>query len=170
MNNYPDTEQEEIPLSRTKRKEHVEELQELGIELIKYSKDKLAKLDLPANLLEAIKQAQKLTANGAIRRQCQYIGKLMRNVDADAIRAKLDYANGDSVKSTQTLHIAERWRDQLLETDVALDKFIAAYSGFDISDLRSLVRSVRKERELQQHRNFTKLFRLIRTIVEENSK
>jgi ribosomal 50S subunit-associated protein YjgA (DUF615 family) len=53
MNNYPDTEQEEIPLSRTKRKEHVEELQELGIELIKYSKDKLAKLDLPANLLEA---------------------------------------------------------------------------------------------------------------------
>ena len=117
MNNYPDLEQEEIPLSRTKKKEHVEALQELGIELTKHSKDKLAKLDLPANLLEAIKQAQKITANGAIRRQYQYIGKLMRNVDADAIRAKLDYANGDSVKSTQTLHIAERWRDQLLEDE-----------------------------------------------------
>ncbi len=169
MNNYPDLEQEEIPLSRTKKKEQVEALQELGIELTKYSKDKLAKLDLPTELLEAIKQAQKLTANGAVRRQYQYIGKLMRNVDADEIRIKLDYANGDSVKATQVLHIAERWRDQLLEDDAALDNFIAAYSGFDIADLRSLVRSVRRERELQKNRNFTKLFRLIRTIVEENS-
>lgn len=169
MNNYPDLEQEEIPLSRTKKKEQVEALQELGIELTKYSKDKLAKLDLPTELLEAIKQAQKLTANGAVRRQYQYIGKLMRNVDADEIRIKLDYANGDSVKATQILHIAERWRDQLLEDDAALDNFIAAYSGFDIADLRSLVRSVRRERELQKNRNFTKLFRLIRTIVEENS-
>lgn len=169
MNNYPDLEQEEIPLSRTKKKEQVEALQELGIELTKYSKDKLAKLDLPTELLEAIKQAQKLTANGAVRRQYQYIGKLMRNVDADEIRIKLDYANGDSVKATQVLHIAERWRDQLLEDDAALDNFIAVYSGFDIADLRSLVRSVRRERELQKNRNFTKLFRLIRTIVEENS-
>ncbi len=169
MNNYPDLEQEEIPLSRTKKKEQVEALQELGIELTKYSKDKLAKLDLPTELLEAIKQAQKLTANVAVRRQYQYIGKLMRNVDADEIRIKLDYANGDSVKATQVLHIAERWRDQLLEDDAALDNFIAVYSGFDIADLRSLVRSVRRERELQKNRNFTKLFRLIRTIVEENS-
>lgn len=170
MNNYPDQELEDLPPSRTKRKEHVEELQDLGMELAKLSKDKLKKIELPENLREAIKESQRLTANGAVRRQNQYIGKLMRTVDADSIRTQLDYLNGDSVKSTQVLHLAERWRDQLLDNDDALNQFIANYPNFDIGELRSLIRSVRKERELQQNRNFTKLFRFIKLVIEEQSK
>lgn len=170
MNNYPDQELEDLPPSRTKRKEHVEELQDLGMELAKLSKDKLKKIELPENLREAIKESQRLTANGAVRRQNQYIGKLMRTVDADSIRTQLDYLNGDSVKSTQVLHLAERWRDQLLDNDDTLNQFIANYPNFDIGELRSLIRSVRKERELQQNRNFTKLFRFIKLVIEEQSK
>lgn len=171
MNNnlHSDTD-EEVVLSRTKRKEQVEALQDLGVELVKTSKEKLAKLDLPANLFEAIKMAQKITANGAIRRQYQYIGKLMRQVDAEAIKSRLEYLNGDDVKSTQIFHLSEKWRDELLNSgDEVLNRFSATYSNFDIGELRSLLRAVRKERELHQNRNFTKLFRLIRTIIEGNS-
>ncbi len=156
--------------SKTKRKEHMQELQDLGIMLVKASKEKLEKLELPSNLMDAIKLAQKITSNGAIRRQYQYIGKLMRNVDGDEIRAKLEYLNGDSVKSTKIFHLAEKWRDQLLEDDNALNKFIDSFSGFDIGEFRSLLRQVRKERQLNQNRNFTKLFRLIRSIIEENDQ
>ncbi len=169
-NNLHSDNEEEVILSRTKRKEQVEALQDLGIELVKTSKEKLIKLDLPASLFEAIKMAQKITANGAIRRQYQYIGKLMRQVDAEAIKSRLEYLNGDDIKSTQVFHLAEKWRDDLLSSgDEALDRFSATYSNFDISELRSLLRAVRKERELQQNRNFTKLFRLIRTIIEGNN-
>jgi ribosome-associated protein len=169
-NNQHSDNDEEVVLSRTKRKEQVEALQDLGVELVKTSKEKLAKLDLPANLFEAIKMAQKITANGAIRRQYQYIGKLMRQVDAEAIQNRLEYLNGDDVKSTQIFHLSEKWRDELLNSgDEVLDRFSATYSNFDIGELRSLLRAVRKERELQQNRNFTKLFRLIRTIIEGNS-
>ena len=169
-NNQHSDNDEEVVLSRTKRKEQVEALQDLGVELVKTSKEKLAKLDLPANLFEAIKMAQKITANGAIRRQYQYIGKLMRQVDAEAIQSRLEYLNGDDVKSTQIFQQTKKWRDELLNSgDEVLDRFSATYSNFDIGELRSLLRAVRKERELQQNRNFTKLFRLIRTIIEGNS-
>lgn len=172
MNNTTD-QQKSYPdekLSKTKRKEHMQDLQELGIILVKTSKEKLNKLDLPQNLLEAIELAQKITSNGAIRRQYQYIGKLMRLVDEDEIRAKLDYLNGDSIKSTKIFHLSEKWRDELLANDAALDKFVNTYGGFDIGGLRSLLRQVRKEQQLNQNRNFTKLFRLIRSILEGNDQ
>ncbi len=153
-------------LSRTKRKEQVEALQDLGVKLVKTSSDKLKKMDLPAALLQAIKDAQKITANGALRRQYQYIGKLMRSVDATAISEQLDYINGDSVKSTQIFHLAEKWRNELLASDEALNAFIERYKVIDISELRSLLRSVRKEQQLNTNRNFTRLFRLIRSICE----
>ena len=160
---------EDEPISKTKRKEQMHDLQSLGSQLVKCSKDKLNKLDLPPLLLEAIKLAQKITANGATRRQHQYIGKLMREVDAEAIRNKLEYLNGDSLKSTQTLHLSEKWRDALLASDDALNQFTQSFSGFDIGELRTLLRSVRKEQQIQQNRNFTKLFRLIRRIIEGNN-
>lgn len=155
------------PLSKTKRKEQVEDLQKLGVELVKTSKEKLIKLNLPDNLLEAIKLAQKITSNGAIRRQYQYIGKLMRSVDAERIRGDLEYLNGDDRKATMVLHMSEKWRDELLLEDSALGRFIEKYNIPDIAELRGLIRSVRKERENNQNRNYTKLFRLIKIIVEE---
>lgn len=167
MNDYTKLDElEDLPLSKTKKKEHVEALQDLGVELINTSTEKLAKLDLPSNLMDALKEAKRLKANGAVRRQAQYIGKLMRSLDGEEIRSKLEYINGDSVKATHTFHLAEKWRDQLLSSDDSLNMFIESYSGFDIGELRSLVRLVRKEREFHQNRNFTKLFRLIRTIIE----
>lgn len=170
MNNFNDIEDlENLPPSKTKRKEQMNELQDLGVELIKMGKDKLKKLELPETLLEAIKEAQRLTAHGAVRRQYQYIGKLMRNnVDADELRQKINYLNGDSIQATQTLHLSERWRDRLLDDDGALQSFIETYQGFDIGELRSLVRLVRKERDNMQNKNFTKLFRFIKTIIESD--
>lgn len=167
MANYIETELEEREISKTERKKQMDDLQDLGVELIKLSKEKLAKLDLPQNIFEAIKEAQRLTANGAIRRQHQYIGKLMRNgIDYDDMRKKLEYLNGDSLIATKILHLSEKWRDKLLDNDNALQDFMKEYTGFDIGELRALIRMVRKERELQQNKNFTKLFRVVKTIIE----
>src|SRR3954469_4774100 len=69
------------PVSKTKRKAAMDELQDIGVTLVGLPKEKLNKLDLPEILLDAVNEAKRITANGATRRQAQYIGRLMRNVD-----------------------------------------------------------------------------------------
>jgi ribosome-associated protein len=152
--------------SKTRRKIQMEQLQDLGIELVKLPKDKLKQLELPQSLLDAIKLAQQINSNGAIRRQYQYIGKLKRSVDAESIASKLADLNGESLKSTQIFHLSESWRDKLLADDANLTQFADEYPIPDLAELRNLIRQVRKEHQLNQNRNYTKLFRLIRSIIE----
>lgn len=152
--------------SKTKRKQHMDELQKLGMELVELSRDKLSKIDLPDVLVDAIKLAQKITSNGAIRRQNQYIGKLMRAVDADYVRERLVELSADSVKSTRVLHKCENWRDRLLADDKELQIFASEFNVSDIGQLRSHIRSCRRERELGQVKSYRKLFKFIRDIIE----
>ena len=153
-------------LSKTKKKAQMDGLQDLGSELIELSKDQLAKFILPDQLRDAIILAQKITANGAIRRQRQYIGKLMRNVDASYIEEKLAEINNDSAKSTKLLHQCENWRERLLAHDAELSGFIASYPQCEITDLRDLIRAVRREIQQGQNRNYRKLYKLIRDVIE----
>ena len=153
-------------ISKTQRKVHVEQLQHLGLQLVKLSKEQLGKIDLPDKLLEAILLAQKLTSNSAIRRQNQYIGRLMRDVDADYIRNKLAELNSQSVATTKILHICELWRERLLKDNQELSVFINQYKPNDISELRQLINSARKEQLLGRPKSYRKLFKIIRNIIE----
>lgn len=159
-------EAEDLAPSKTKLKEQMEDLQVLGVKLVHLNKERLAKFALPDSLVEAIKLAQTITSNGALRRQYQYIGKLMRNVDADYIKNRLAEVTSDSVHTTKLLHLAERWRDLVLSSDGELHKFITEYAVQEISDFRTLVRSVRREQQLQHKRNYRKLFQVIRSIIQ----
>jgi ribosome-associated protein len=155
-------------ISKTKAKEHMQELQDLGVALVALSKDKLAKFNLPNTLIDAIALAHKITSNGATRRHYQYIGKLMRDVDYNYIKHKLAEVNNDSIASTKLLHLTEQWRDRLLAQEEELKYFLLQYPDCDIQELRTLIRSVRREVQLGQNRNYRKLFKFIRDIIEGN--
>ena len=77
----PDTDQE-VPetISKTRRKAEMDALQDLGVKLVALPKDKLAKLELPETLADAVKEAKRITSNGALRRQMQYLGRLLREI------------------------------------------------------------------------------------------
>lgn len=152
--------------SKTQKKAHMDYLQDLGVELSTLSKEQLKKFELPDLLLSAIAEMQKVTANGAIRRQRQYIGKVMRGVDIDPIIEKLNELKYDSVKSTRILHECESWRDNILASDEQLATFIQSYPNCDISELRNLVRAIRREAIHGQHKHYRKLFKLIRQTIE----
>ena len=79
---------ETVP-SKTQRKKEVHALQDLGVELVELSDERLAAIELPESLRDAVEAARRITAREARRRQLQYIGKLMRRVDAGPIRAAL---------------------------------------------------------------------------------
>ena len=138
--------EEDLGPSKTKRKKEMQALQDMGGALIDLSKDKLKQLNLPENLLTAVMQAKKLlNARGAQRRQLQYIGKLMREVDPAPIQAKLDAWSGVSKEETNKLHLLERWRERLLSDDAALSELMNNYPGADAQYLRTLIRNVHKE-------------------------
>jgi len=160
--------EEELPPSKTKIKKQMHELRDLGKELTELGKDQLAQLDLPENLRDAIREMKSINKFGAQRRQMQYIGKLMREVDTAPILAKLDAWKGTSQQHIGYMHQLERWRDRLLESDGALTELLAAHPQADAQRLRALIRNAQKEMEAgKPPRNFREIFQVLREIIPE---
>ncbi|MGQ5524853.1 ribosome biogenesis factor YjgA [Chitinimonas sp. PSY-7] len=157
-------------VSKSAMKREVEALQDLGVQLIALSKGQLKKLNLPDTLLTAIKDAQKITANGAIKRQRQYIGRLMRDVDPVPIQAFLDSLRGDNDRLNAWFHQLERQRDELIASDEAVAKLIAEHRDIDIQQLRTMVRNARAERAANKPpKHFRALFQFIKELSTEPS-
>lgn len=136
--------------SKSELKRQMHALQRLGARLVELNRDQFARLDLPEELREAVEFAHRVTAHEARRRHMQYLGKLMRRVDADVIRAALDRVTGESRTAVSLMHRAESWRNRLLDDDQALTAFVAEHTDADVQWLRSAIRAARRERELQQ--------------------
>ncbi len=133
--------------SKTQLKREMLELQALGEKLIGLSDNDLAQLPVPPELLEAIHEARRMRKRGALYRQKQFIGKLMRDIDAEPIRAGLDRIQNRARLAAARFHTVERWRDRLLdEGDTALAKLLDEYPGADRQHLRRLIRDAIGER------------------------
>lgn len=96
----------------------------------------------------------------------QYIGKLMRGVDAEPIREAVAAMQLGQARDALALHEAERWRAELLASDDAIERWRAAHPAADLQRLRSLVRAARKDAaaspEQRSGRAFRELFRFLR--------
>jgi ribosome-associated protein len=153
--------QEEI--SKTQRKKEMLELQALGVALVELSDAHLESLELDATLKKAILEARRITSHEAKRRQLQYIGRLMRDLDPAPIRSMLEALDSGSAESNAAHRRVEAWRERLLEDDAALTAFATEYPGADTQVLRSLIRNSRKEKaEAKPPRAFRELFRFIK--------
>jgi ribosome-associated protein len=162
--------EEELPPSKTKIKKQMHELRDLGKELTELGKDQLAQLDIPENLRDAIREMKNINKFGAQRRQIQYIGKLMRDVDPAPILAKLDAWKGKSQNHIAYMHQLERWRDRLMDSDAALTELLAAHPEADAQRLRALIRNAQKEMEAgKPPKNFREIFQVLREIIPEPS-
>jgi ribosome-associated protein len=160
--------EESTSISKTQRKRQMLELQALGEALTALTEEQLAELVLPERLMDAVLQAKRINKFGALRRQMQYIGRLMREVDAEAIAARLDAWKGASREATAHLHLLERWRTRLMEDEAALSEFAAAYPACDTQKLHTLIRNARRECEASQApRSFRALFQELRLIVPD---
>lgn len=136
--------------SKTQRKKEMHALQALGQQLVDLSRDQLAQIELPEELREAIAFAHRVTSHEGRRRHMQYIGKLMRQVEPDEVRAAIGRATGESRAAVALMHLAERWRDRLLADDDALTAYIAEHPGADVQWLRAAIRAARREHEAGQ--------------------
>lgn len=156
------------PISKTRRKRAVHTLQALGEELVELKDAQLAAIDLPEALRDAVMDARRITQFEARRRQLQYIGKLMRRVDAEPIRAALDAYRAHSQGRTALHQRIEAWRVRLLEDPGAIDELLAEHPGADAGRLQALARNARRERaENRPPRSFRELFQELRALIEK---
>jgi ribosome-associated protein len=156
----------DTPLSKTQRKKEMLGLQALGVELISLSSEQLAAIELPEILREAVLAAGRITDFEGRRRQTQYVGKLMRQVDAGPIRAQLNaWRTQQNTHSAQFKRL-EAWRERLLAEEGALAELMQAYPQADEPQLHKLIRDARRER-LGNHppKNYRALFQYLRSII-----
>ncbi len=152
--------------SKSQKKRDMHDLQALGEDLLTLPPSRIEPLGLPEILLDALRAARKITAHEGRRRQMQYIGKLMRQVDPEPVREAVAAFKLGHAKDSLALHESERWRTRLLEKDSELQAFISAYPAVDVQQLRSLVRAARKDAaatpEQRNGRAYRELFQLIK--------
>ena len=144
-------------LSKTDLKRESDKLQAIGESLLTLRADLLAGLGLSDKLIDAIADAKRITNFEGRRRQMQFIGKLMRLLDADTVRAAeaaLEAQHKGSAEEKLALHLAEQWRDRLLADDQALTEWLEVErnAGFetDPQHLRALIRQARKDAAAKQ--------------------
>jgi ribosome-associated protein len=158
--------------TRTDLKKESTELQKLGEDLLTLRSDLMKRLELPDKLVDAVAEAKRITNFEGKRRQMQFIGKLMRQLDAathDAVRTALVEQHEPSAQETLVLHQAEVWRDRLVESDDAVGQWIALSPATDSQQLRALVRQARKDAKpekpgeaLRHGRAYRDIFQLVR--------
>ncbi|MGH8660369.1 MAG: ribosome biogenesis factor YjgA [Burkholderiales bacterium] len=152
--------------SKTQRKREVHELQALGEALVALNAEQLARIELPERLRDAVMEARRITAFEAKRRQLQYIGKLMRGVEAGPIRAALDAALAQSRSEAAAHRHIEGWRGRLLADPGALKELLAEYPSVDARRLRALtLAAVRERAEGRPPRAFHELFQALRALI-----
>ena len=153
-------------ISKTQLKKASHDLQDLGEALVALPADRLEVLPLDEVLLDALREYKRTRSHEGRRRQMQYIGKLMRRSDAEPIRIAVAEMQLGSAKDTLALHRAERWRAELIADDDALTRWGAQHPSSDLQQLRSLVRSARKDAALvpekRSGRAYRELFQFIK--------
>ena len=154
--------------SKSQKKREVEALQDLGAELVKLPDAQFKRIELPEDLRQAVADCRKITQNGALRRQKQFIGKLMRAIDPAPIQAQLDAFKGVSAAENAKLHQAEKWREKLIADNEALTLFLDRYPDTDVTHLRQLIRNARDETARNKPpRAFREIYHAIRDAMQQ---
>lgn len=134
----------DAPPSKSQLKREMTSLQDLGEKLAGLSPVLLAKLALPDQLATAIKDFNRFNKWEAKRRQMQFIGRLMREIDSNEIALQIESWSQSSRASVADFHSAEKWRDRLLTDPAALDAFVTEHAAADRAKLAELAELVNK--------------------------
>jgi ribosome-associated protein len=165
-------EQDDEPPSKSARKRASDDLQALGEELIELPESEFEALPLPENLRDAVLLARRITAHGGLYRQKQYIGKLMRKIDAEPIRQALQARHDRERVATLRFRRLEHWRDRIVrEGQPALEQFAAECGEVNPALMKELTRLTEKahREHVQQLQSVSgrELFRKLRDALPD---
>ena len=156
--------------SKSAAKRQAQELQTLGEALAALPQDRLDAIAMSDALRGAVHEFRRTRSFEGRRRKMQYVGKLMRSADEEALREAVAAATLGSAQETLALHQTERWRAELIADDEAMQRWMLDHPDTDSQQLRSLVRAARRDAaglaaEARQPRSFRELFLFIKPLL-----
>lgn len=160
--------------SKSQLKREMTALQKLGEELVNEPRERVMRVPMPDDVRDAILACQQIRDHEGRRRQLQYVGKRMRNLDEEeiaAIRRTIDSWRGASRADTAALHALERWRDKLIADDKALTELRSKFPQVDMQQLRTMIRNARREQaESKPPKAYREIFQLLKQLQQEGSQ
>ena len=166
---HSDENQDEELVSKSQRKRDANAAQQLGKDILALSQEAQNSIELPENLSKALNDARRIKKNSALKRQLQYIGKLMRHIDVEPIHEQYLKLTNHYDKDIKALHHLEKWRDRLLtKGDKALEELINEAPNTDRQHLRQLIRQSAKEAKLKKPpKSAREIFKYLKTLFTE---
>jgi len=157
MKYEPDTELE--PPSKTRLKQGATDLQQLGQKLTTYSCAVLRKLSLNEVLISALEEYNRLpNSHGARRRQLQFIGKLMRDLDYDAVLKSINDLESGHLRKKKKPSAAKLLCEAILESgDAEINAALEQYPQLSRQTMRQLYREYNRAAETSRDKFKTKL-------------
>ncbi len=153
--------------SRTRAKLEVEALQRLGEQLINLSLEQIRTMEIPETLKKEVIFAKTITRHGAMRRQLQYIGSIMRTIDPETIETAIDRLSLARAVASSKFKAMEKIREDLMDGEAScLEAFLDSHPQADRQRLRQLVRNATQEIAAKKPpKAYRLLFKYIREIM-----
>ena len=172
MNLKTGDDSEEEWISKSQRKRDCDNLQQISDRLLKLKPEELARIDLPDELVDALQEARRIHSNSALKRQRQYLGKIMRTCDSAQIAEQLNAVIHRNDTNTAQFKRIEKWRDRLLENDNAvMGEIIQQIPQLDRQHIHNLVRQAAKEAAAEKPPAASrKLFRHLREMLAQDTQ
>ena len=117
--------------SKTALKKQAHDQQALGEALAALPDTRLAAIEMPEALRDALHEYQRTRSHEGRRRQRQHIGKLMRQADLAPLQEAVAAAQLGRAHDSLALHRAEHWRVELVANDEALTRWLAEHPATD---------------------------------------
>ncbi len=169
MTEFEHLEDDENYKSKTQIKREVEALQVIGTKLLTLSKQQQSKVEMSETLRAALLESTRIKQREAMRRHMQYIGRIMRTEDHEAIAARIALFDSSSAAHNKLFHSLEHERDALIGENSAAEvqKFLEENPDIDIQHFRQLVRqSIKELSEGKKTTSRKKLFKYLREVKE----
>ena len=157
-------------ISKSQRKRECNALQEIGDRLLQLSPEQLALIDLPSELSDALNEAHRIRSNSALKRQRQYVGRIMRGCDSHKIEQQLNAVIHKHDTNTAQFKKLEKWRDRLIAHDSeVMTEIIDELPDLDRHHVHNLVRQASKEASADKPPAASrKLFKYLREMIESH--
>ena len=156
-----------IVVSKTELKKDSKKIQEFGRKISELSIKNIEEFNFPTNIYEATLDLKNIKSNSAKKRQVQYLGKLLREIDLTNAFIIMEQLKVTSQKEIQKNHTIEDWREKLLTHSDGITKFFNEYPNADRQSLRQTISNAKKEKKENKPLKYSRLlFRLIKNIIE----
>ena len=153
-------------VSKTELKKDSKKIQQFGRKISELTINNIEAFKFPLNIYEAVIGLKNLKSNSAKKRQVQYLGKLLREIDLTDAFLVMKQLKVSSQKEIQRNHIIEGWRDKLLSNNDSITEFIDEYPKIDRQSLRQTVSNAQKEKkDNKPPKHSRQLFKLIKDII-----